>query len=339
MRTLARILCLTFMLVSWSAMAREQIRVVGSSTVFPFSTSVAEYFGKIYGLPTPIVEENGTGGGFALFCAGAGEDTPDIINASRAIKASEAALCKKNNVRDIVEIRIGYDGIVLGHALAAADMALTRQQIYMALAKKVPVDGALVSNPYKTWRDIDAKLPDEDIKVYGPPPSSGTRDALVDMVMLPGCSENPVIKALPEKDKHAACATVREDGVYVQAGENDNLIIQRLATNATAIGIFGYSFLDHNQDVVKPVAIDGVAPAFDSIIDGRYPVSRPLYIYAKKAHVGIVKGLKDFLTEYTSENAIGDDGYLVEKGLIPLLMEQRDSERDKAEGLVTIVLP
>lgn len=302
-----------------AAEARDQIRAVGSSTVYPFVTVVAEKFGKA-GFKTPIVESTGTGGGFKLFCAGAGEDSPDISNASRAIKSSEVELCKKNGVNNPIEVKIGFDGIVLANAVKAPTAVIKREQIFLGLARQVPVGGKLVNNPYKNWKEIDASLPDEAIEVYGPPPTSGTRDAFVELVMVEGCKKFKEFETAiaDEKEREKACGLIREDGKYIEAGENDNLIIQKLVSNPVAFGIFGYSFLEQNADKVKGATIDGVAPTFDNIASAAYKVSRPLFVYVKREHLGTVKGLKEFATELASTKAIGDDGYLVAKGLIPL---------------------
>ncbi len=305
-------------LAATAAEARDQIRIVGSSTVFPFSTVVAEQFGKTGGFKTPVVESTGTGGGFKLFCAGIGVGHPDISNASRAIKESELKDCAANGVTEITEVKIGYDGIVLANAKTAPAFSLTVAQVWQALAKEVPVDGQLVANPYKSWNDIDPSLPNEPIEVFGPPPTSGTRDAFVELVMDVGCKEFAEVKAL-EGDAHkAACQTIRDDGAFIEAGENDNLIVQKLEANPLALGIFGYSFLDQNADKVQGSAIGGVAPTFEAIADGSYPVSRPLFFYVKNAHVGVIPGLKEFVAEFMSERASGEEGYLADKGLIPL---------------------
>ncbi len=304
-----------------AAQARDQIRIVGSSTVYPFTTAVAEQFGKS-AAKTPVVESTGTGGGMKLFCAGVGAEHPDLSNASRAIKKSEFEMCQKNGVTDIIEIKVGFDGITFSHSKRASDVALTKKQIFLALAKEVPgADGKLVANPYKMWSDIDASLPARKIEVLGPPPTSGTRDAFVELVMEPGAEEFESLKMLARDDKNAfkkVFGTMREDGAFVEAGENDNLIVQKLEANPDAFGIFGYSFLEENQDKIKGASVDGVAPSFEAIASGEYKVSRPLFIYAKKQHIGVIPGLQEFMDEYVSDNAMGEDGYLPAKGLIPL---------------------
>lgn len=319
-----------------SAEARDQIRIVGSSTVFPFSTVVAEQFGKTTGFKTPVVESTGTGGGFKLFCAGIGVDHPDISNASRAIKPSEVEACAANGVTEITEVKIGYDGIVIANSKAARAYDLTVAQLWQALAKKVPVDGKLVANPYRTWSEIDPSLPDAAIEVFGPPPTSGTRDAFVELVMDVGCESFPEIESLGEDARKAVCQTMREDGAFIEAGENDNLIVQKLEANPAALGIFGFSFLDQNSDKVQGSAITGVTPTFEAIADGSYPVSRPLFFYVKNAHVGVIPGIEEFVAEFMSERASGEEGYLADKGLIPLPPEEYDAVAAKATSLTPL---
>ncbi|WP_028319260.1 PstS family phosphate ABC transporter substrate-binding protein [Desulfobulbus elongatus] len=322
-----------------AADGRDYISIVGSSTVYPFSTAVAEQFGKTTKFKTPKIESTGTGGGFKLFCAGAGVDTPDIANASRAIKKSEIETCAKNGVTQIVEIKVGYDGIVLANSKKAEQMQLSRKDIFLALAKEVPSpEGGdqLVANPYKTWKDVNPTLPAEKIEVLGPPPTSGTRDAFVEMVMDHGCEEFAAIKALKSTDEKkfkAVCQTVREDGAYIEAGENDNLIVQKLEANPKSLGIFGFSFLDQNADKIQGSAIDGKAPDFEAIAEGKYPVSRPLFIYVKKDHVGKIPGIAEFLAEFTSDRAWGEQGYLAEKGLIPMPKDEQKAVAADAKAL------
>lgn len=318
--------------ISGSALAqagRDYIYIVGSSTVYPFATVVAERFGRGTEFKTPKVESTGSGGGLKLFCDGVGVDYPDITNASRAIKQSEVDTCASNGVTDVVEVRIGYDGIVIANAINAEAVDLSRADIFLALAKEVPgeSDGELVDNPYKTWADVNPDLPAVRIEVLGPPPTSGTRDAFVELAMEGGCKTVPWIKALKDSDKDAykaVCHTIREDGAFVEAGENDNLIVQKLEANPDAFGIFGFSFLDQNTEKVKGAMVDGVSPTFDAIAEGDYPVSRPLYFYAKKAHVDVIPGLRGFLREFTSERAWGEEGYLSDRGLIPMPEEERE---------------
>ena len=309
--------------------ARDHITIVGSSTVYPFATVVAERFGKNTTFKTPKVESTGSGGGLKLFCAGVGVEHPDITNASRKIKSSEIEKCKSNGVNEIVEVKIGYDGIAIANSRKSAVMELSLKDIFLALAKDVPAaDGSekLVANPYKTWKDVNPALPATAIEVLGPPPTSGTRDAFVELGMEGGCKQFDWIKAMKKKDKAAykkLCHTVREDGAYVEAGENDNLIVQKLDANPLAMGIFGYSFLDQNSDRVQGSPVNGVAPEFDAIANGEYPISRPLYFYVKKAHVGSVPGIREYLSEFTSDKAWGEEGYLSDKGLIPMPDEER----------------
>ncbi|HET6160115.1 MAG TPA: PstS family phosphate ABC transporter substrate-binding protein [Dongiaceae bacterium] len=301
-----------------AAEARDQIHIVGSSTVFPFSTAVAESFGKGGKFKTPVVESTGTGGGFKLFCAGVGEDSPDISDASRAIKSSEIDTCKKNGVTAITEIVIGYDGIALANSKKGPVASLSRKQIFQALAKQVPVNGHLAANPYKSWNEIDPSLPNEKIEVLGPPPTSGTRDAFLELVMDKGCDEFPELKALEGDAKKAACQAIREDGAYIDAGENDNLIVQKLEANPAAFGIFGYSYLEQNADKIQGAKVEGVAPSFETVADKSYPVGRELFIYVKNAHVGVIPGIREFIAEYVSERSMGEEGYLADKGLITL---------------------
>jgi phosphate transport system substrate-binding protein len=320
------------------AAARDQIRIVGSSTVFPFASTVVERFGQKTGHPTPVIESTGSGGGLKLFCAGVGEEHPDIANSSRRIKESEVATCAQNGVKEITEVQIGFDGIVLANSKNGPAASFTIPQIWQALAKEVPVDGELKANPYQNWSEIDPSLPDERIEVLGPPPTSGTRDAFVELVMLAGCEEFEAIKALPEDQMEQACATMREDGRFVEAGENDNLIVQKLEANPAAFGIFGFSFLDQNRDKLQGSSIDEVDPSFDNIASGDYPVSRSLYFYVKNAHLGVVPGIEEYVQEFTSEDAMGEFGYLVDKGLIPLPEDQLSKQRQDAQQFKALSL-
>lgn len=305
--------------------ATRPIHAVGSSTVYPFVTVAAEEFGKKTGKKTPIIESTGTGGGFKIFCNGVGNDTPDLANASRAIKASERKLCAKNNVKDIVEAKIGFDGIVFANAVDSEELNVTTYQLFLALAKKIPTDdGKLIDNPYQKWSDIDAALPATKINVYGPPPTSGTRDAFVELVLEKACKNLPEFKAAypDKKTRKKACHEIREDGAFIESGENDNLIIQKLTKNPIAYGIFGYSFLDQNSEVVKGNKINGVLPEFENISDGSYAISRPLFVYVKGEHLAKKDDLKTFVSELVSSEAIGEDGYVTYKGLIPLPAEE-----------------
>jgi phosphate transport system substrate-binding protein len=323
------------------ASARDQIRIVGSSTVYPFSTAVAEQFGRTRGFKTPVVESTGTGGGIKLFCAGVGDQTPDIANASRRMKDSELAACKAAGVGDIVEVKIGYDGIVIAASKKAKPVALKKQQVFLALAKQVPVGGKLVPNPYKKWSDIDPSLPALAIEVLGPPPTSGTRDAFVELAMEGGAKALALLADLKAKNEDqfkAVAHSIREDGAYVEAGENDNLIVQKLVANPNAFGIFGYSFLEENTDKVRGETIDGVAPTFDTIADGSYGISRAIYFYVKKAHVGKVPGLQEFISAFLSDAAASEDGYLADKGLIPLTGAELAAMRKSASALTPFAL-
>lgn len=355
--------------------ARDTISVVGSSTVYPFATVVAERFGKASKFKAPKVESTGSGGGLKLFCKGLGVDTPDVTNSSRRIKSGEFEDCQNNGVKEIVEVLIGYDGIVLANAKGEAPFELSRKDIYLALAKQVPgPDGKMIDNPNKTWKDVNAALPAKKIEVLGPPPTSGTRDAFAELALEGGAREFADIAALRAMkadqvdeinvmvsklgiesawtavvDKKGTKAkgkdvvkiigrSVREDGAYIEAGENDNLIVNKLTANPNALGIFGFSFLDQNSDSVQGSIIDGNAPTFEAISGGEYAVSRPLYFYVKKAHIGTVPGIQEFLNAFVSEDAIGEDGYLVDKGLIPLGEEQYAEMAGSARTLKDLAL-
>ena len=339
--------------------ARDYINVVGSSTVYPFSTVVAERYGKTTKYRTPKIESTGSGGGLKLFCQGVGIQYPDITNASRRIKSSEVKMCERNGVKDIVEVMFGYDGIVLGNSVSVGVMRLSRKDIFLALAKQVPnPDGSetLIPNPYQTWRQINSSLPDKPIEVLGPPPTSGTRDAFAELALEGGCKQIPWIAGIKrqstskryagegeaakelENRYKAICHTVREDGAYVEAGENDNLIVQKLNANPDALGIFGFSFLDQNIDQIQGSMIDGFEPTFEAISAGFYPVSRPLYFYVKKAHVGVIPGIPEYLAEFTSKKAAGSEGYLTDKGMIPLDLAKRERVRRDVTSLRSLKL-
>ncbi len=316
------------------AEARDQINIVGSSTVYPFATVVAEQFGKTSGFKTPKIESTGSGGGLKLFCAGVGVEHPDVTNASRRIKASEVKKCAKNGVTEVVEIKIGYDGIVFANSKKSPQMKLTLKQMFLALAKQVPEGnqdgGKLIANPNKTWSDVDPSLPNTKIEVLGPPPTSGTRDAFNELAIEGGCKTFPALKAMKKKDKKtykALCRGIREDGAYIEAGENDNLIVQKLEANPNAYGVFGFSFLDQNTDKIQGSLINGVAPEFENIAAQKYPVSRALYFYVKKAHVGTIPGMKEYVAEFTSEKTWGEEGYLADRGLIPMPNAERNKFR------------
>ena len=320
---------------SAQAAGEKPIRAVGSSTVYPFVTAAAEAFGQGKKFPTPIVESTGTGGGFKLFCGGVGADMPDISNASRPIAPAERELCAKNGVKDIAEIAIGYDGIVLASSKKAAPLPLTKKEIFLALAREVPVNGKLAPNPNRNWRDINAKLPSRPLTLYGPPPTSGTRDAFVEMVMEKACEQFPEFKtAYPdEKQRKTACKSLREDGVFVEAGEDDNIIIQKLTANPDAVGILGYSFLEENKARVQASTIDGVPADEKHVEDGSYGISRSMYIYVKKQHVGQTPGLAEFAREIVSNGSAGPEGYLVQKGLLPLHADELKKAQKTAAGL------
>ena len=323
---------------------RDHIMVVGSSTVFPFSKVVAERFGRKTNFKAPKIEPTGTGGGFKEFCKGVGISYPDVANASRRIKSSEYEDCQTNGVKDIVEVLIGYDGIVVANSIKAKPMSLELKDIFLALAKKVPDPKGtetLVDNPYITWKDVNPALPATKIEVLGPPPTSGTRDAFVELAMEGGCKSFSWIKDMKSTNKNrykALCHGIREDGAYVEAGENDNLIVRKLSENPQALGIFGFSFLDQNADKVQAAKVGGQAPTFDSISDGSYIVSRPLYFYVKKAHVGVIPGIEEFLVEFTNDRAWGDEGYLTDKGLIPLSAAERSKVGASVKKLEALTL-
>ncbi len=313
--------------------AREQIRVVGSSTVYPFTTAVAEQFvRKLPQFQSPIVESTGTGAGMKLFCAGVGAAYPDIENASRRIKKSEYEDCLKNGVRDVVEMQIGVDGLAFAQAKSGPRLSLSPADIYKAIA----------ATPYgkpqtnRTWADVNPALPAIPIKVYGPSSTSGTRDSMVELILKPGCNKDPAIKAIKDSDakRHEEiCARLREDGAYVDSGENDNLIVQKLTVNPTAVGAFGYSFMEENLDSLRGVPIEGVEPSYATIQDGSYPGARPLFIYLKKAHLGAVPGLREFVAEYS--RAWNPEGYLVRRDLIP----SPDKVRARAANAATALVP
>lgn len=301
-------------LVAAPAFARDQIHIVGSSTVFPFSAAVAERFGRDTSFKTPVVESTGSGGGLKLFCAGVGVQHPDVTNSSRRIKSKELKNCFANGVSDVVEVKIGFDGIAVANARDAADYSLSREILYLALAKEIPQNGSVIPNPHKRWSDVDPSLPVAAIEVLGPPPTSGTRDAFEELALQAGCKKSGAVTLGINCRK----AEIRNDGPWVDAGENDNLIVSKLTANPNAVGVFGYSFLDQNSDSIKGAAVGGVLPAFGDIASGAYPLSRSLYFYVKKSHVGEVPGLKEYVAHFIAEDAVGQDGYLLDKGLIPL---------------------
>jgi len=316
------------------------IRVVGSSTVYPFSTKVAQEFKNKTGFNV-VVESTGSGGGHKLFCSSADGNSPDITNSSRRQKKSEYDNCVKNGVQGVVEVKIGFDGIVLANAVDASVMNMSLKDVYMAFAKEVPTSDTnctMKANPYTKWSEINADLPDVKIEAYGPPPTSGTRDAFVEIAMEGGAKKVACLADLRGKDKKAfanIAHTLREDGKWIDAGENDNALVQTLVNTPTAVGVFGYSFLDQNADKIKGANIDGTAPEFENIAAGDYPVARSLYFYIKKDHVGKTSGLQEFALEFTSEAAAGPGGYLEEIGLVPLPDAERASVRKTVETLST----
>ena len=313
--------------------ARDYISIVGSSTVYPFATVVAETFGKSTEFKTPKVESTGSGGGLKLFCEGIGVEHPDITNASRRIKSSEVERCAGNGVTGILEVKVGYDGIVLANSRKSQRLEISLEELWLALAAEVPAangEESLVANGAQTWADVNPDLPAVKIEVLGPPPTSGTRDAFVELAMEGGCKKFDWIKAMKNEDKYhykAVCHTIREDGAFIETGENDNLIVQKLGANPNTFGVFGFSFLDQNSDKLRGSIVNGVEPEFENISDGSYPVSRALYIYVKKAHIGSVPGIEEFLSEFSAEKAWGPDGYLADKGLIPMPDAEREEFR------------
>ena len=347
-KTAQKLVMATLMSVAMAsgAQARDQIEIVGSSTVFPFATTVAEQFGRTSKFKTPVIESTGSGGGLKLFCAGIGLEHPDITNASRRIKGKEFKKCQANGI-DLTEIVIGFDGIVLANAKGAPQLALTRKQIYLATAKVVPDPTRPcqsnwcepVANPYKNWSDIDASLPNAKIEILGPPPTSGTRDAFQELAMSKGANKFPHMKKLKKADKKMwkkLTRTVREDGAWIDAGENDNLMVQKLSANPKAVGVFGFSFLDQNADKLKGATVEGVQPTFDNIADGKYNISRSLFFYIKHAHVGTVPGILEYVAAFTSEKAFGEEGYLIDKGLIPLPASDRKKYRKQGQNLTKL---
>lgn len=328
-------------LTSVNAFARDSISIVGSSTVYPFATAVAEKFGKTTSFKTPTIESTGSGGGAKLFCNGVGTEHPDVTNASRRMKQSEFEKCTANGV-EVIEVLIGFDGIAVANSKKAAQLSLTRKDLFLALAKDVPnPDGSetLVANPYKTWKDLNPALPAIEIEVLGPPPTSGTRDAFAELAMEGGCKSFGFISGWKKSDKSkykATCHTVREDGVYVESGENDNLIVKRLESNPSALGIFGFSFLEENSSKVQGSLVEGVEPTFESIAAKDYKISRPLYFYIKKNHVGVVPGIQQYAAEFTKESTWGSDGYLAERGMIPLSDDLRAKFSVNVKALNTL---
>ena len=318
-------------IISSQAIARDQIKIVGSSTVYPYTTVVAERFGKQGKFKTPVVESTGTGGGFKSFCGGVGVQHPDMTGASRAIKKDEMELCIKNGVTEIIELPIGNDGLTFAHSIKGKDVNFTKAQLWKAIAHDVVVDGKLVKNPYKNWNEIDKSLPAIKIEILVAPPTSGTRDAWDDLIMGKGCDE--AFKKLADPKN---CTKYREDAAVIEAGENDTLIVQKLGSSPNAFGYFGYSYLVANKDKIKAAKIDGITPTIEGIQKYTYPVARPLFLYAKKAHATVIPGFKEFLTEYTGKTAVGSTGYLFKVGLVPNAKETEEKVRDVAVKLTAM---
>jgi len=330
----------TLLIAAHAVEAREQIKIVGSSTVYPFSSYSAEALGATTNFKTPVVESTGSGGGMKLFCAGNGMDTPDITNASRRMKAKEFKKCQKNGVKYITEMVVGYDGIAIAQAKSTAALNLTRKEMMLAVAAEVPSkDGkSLVANPYHYWNEINAKLPHRKITIYGPPTSSGTRDAFEDMILKHITKHMDVYTSLYKADKkknkkYKKFHQIRQDGVYVPSGENDNLIVQKLAKDTAALGIFGYSYLAENSDSIAAATIEGVTPAPETVQNGSYKLSRSLYFYIKQSHINKVPGMLEYANLFMSEQMIGDDGECAEIGLIPLPEQMRDHYRTNLKSL------
>ncbi len=332
----ARIIGLT-MAALWAmavpVQARDQIRIASSSTVYPFAATVAEHFGKTSGFKAPVIESTGSGGGLKLFCASVDQESPDIASASRRITDSEIKACAANGVTDIAEITIGYDGIVVANAKPGSRFELTRRELFLAIAKSVPVEGRLVPNPYRKWDEINPALPHEDIMVFGPAPNHGTRDVLDALVMEAACRSFPEIGRLDPKAEKQACEAMREDGAFIEVSENYTITLRKLLAEPRAVGILPFSYLDQNGDKIKAASLEGQVPSYDNIYTAKYPLSRPLYIYVKKAHLGVTAGIRQYLAEFTSEKAWGKDGYLAEKGLIALPDAERKIEAAKAAAL------
>src|SRR6056297_3296801 len=325
-----------------AAQARDEIRIVGSSTVFPYNQAVAEQFANTTEFPSPIVESTGTGGGMQIFCGGIGEDFADLTGASRSMKLSEYELCVSNGVTDITEANIGNDGLSI--AISSAndfDWDITLEEIYLALGAQVPVEGEWVDNPYTMWSEINPALPESEILVLGPPPTSGTRDAFVELAMHAGCEELSYVSegGFDGDWVEENCSRMRTDGPFIEAGENDNLIVQRLNSDVNAMGIFGYSFLFENLDTLKAVNVNGVEPDPDTIASGDYPISRPLFFYVKNAHRGVIPGLEEFLEEYMSEDSMGPGGYLAERGMVPLGDARRAEKQEIVLNAVSMDAP
>ena len=314
---------------------RDYIRIVGSSTVFPFASEVVERFGDMNDFKMPVIESTGSGGGLKLFCGGVGIAYPDITNASRRIKASEIRRCAENGVNDIIEVQIGFDGIVIANAKSAEPVSFEPKHLFLALAKNIPFNGQIIPNPHKRWRDIDPSLPVHPIEVLGPPPTSGTRDAFVEIAMENGAQQIDFMAELRKSDKKAfqrIAHTLREDGVWVNSGENDSLIVNKLLANPTAFGVFGFSFLDANTDKIQGNKVNDVAPDFERIADYSYPIARSLYFYVKKAHIDVIPGIEEYVGEFIDEKTFGTEGYLTDLGLVPTSQAQRIETRQAVKA-------
>lgn len=322
--------------LSAPAMARDTISIVGSSTVYPFATVVAERFGANTDFPTPKLESTGSGGGLKLFCQGVGTQHPDITNASRRMKPSEFDLCQSNGVKDITEFRIGSDGIVIASSKEAENLEVTLEQLFLALGKEVPNpknENELIANPYKNWSDIDSSLPNKPIRVMGPPPTSGTRDSFNELALQGGCEDLPAVANMSEDDMEGVCQSIREDGAFIEAGENDNLIVQKLIGDTGMYGVFGYSFLEENADRLQAATLNGKVPTAEAIAADDYPVARSLFFYVKKAHVGVVPGIQEYAQEFTGMGAMGSNGYLKSVGLIVPPRDALMDLQEKAEKM------
>jgi len=318
------------------AWAADRIHIASSSTVAPFVSTVAEQFGRGSGFETPVVESIGSGGSLKLFCASLADGSPDIAGASRRITESEKKNCAAAGATELTELAIGYDGVVLATAKSAAPLALTGRQLFLAIAKTVPVAGKLIPNPYKNWREIDPDLPDLPIMVFGPAPNHGTRDILAELPMSAACRTFPEIAALEGEARRVACQAVREDGVYVDVTADYTVIMRKLEAEPKAVGILPFGYLDRNRDKIQAASFEGRMPSYQSIYDGSYPLSRPLYVYVKNAHLRTTRGLREFVAELTSDKAAGKDGYLAEMGLIALPEAQHKAEAQKARSFPSL---
>ena len=321
--------------------ARDYVWAAGSSTVFPFTTRVAENFSRKTGMKAPKVEALGTGGGIKLFCGGVGDNFPDIANASRRMTAAEFDSCRANGVNDIVEMKIGFDGIVIAADRGAPDYQLRLPHLYLALGANVLRGGQFVPNPYTNWNEIGPGLPNNRILVYGPPPTSGTRDAFIELGVEASARTFPTARALRERNEDEfkqMTHLLRREG-WVDSGENDNAIVQTLTKTPGSLGVFGFSFLEENRDKVKAMSIDGVEPTVATIAEGTYPLSRSMYVYVKKAHVGVTLGLQEFVNEFASDAATGRGGYLQSRGLIPLPPAQHEAMKGVASGMTVMPRP